>query len=342
MRAVFRVDGGADIGMGHIMRCLTLAEHLHCAGITSLFLGHPETLAQLQRLRPRMAVRRVPAGLSPVQDALHCRVLLARLHVRPDFLIVDHYGLGREWESRMRFSARRLLAMDDLGRAHAADMVVDTGLEGASRYRGRIPRACRLLLGPRYALLRDGFRQARHDAAAQAHQPRALRLFICFGGSDPMRMTQRVVKAISGKLPSGMQVDVLIGPGYQGKEALEALCRKPGWTLYATHPAPERLMAVADLAIGAGGIMNYERCALGLPAVVVSIADNQRPTTQALSERGALLYAGHHDSISDAQLSEAVQFLLQDGKRRCIMAGKGLALVDTLGAGRIMRAMRHA
>lgn len=337
-QAVFRADGGSLIGMGHIMRCLTLAEHLRRQGAAVLFLGRGETLAQLQRHPAHWPCHRIPDGLSPMQDALFCRTALLRLAAAPDYLIVDHYGLGKEWESCLRPHARRLVAMDDLGRAHDADMVLDTGMEAARHY----PKhAFRLLAGPRYALLRGGFARARAHAAALAHKRRGRRLFICFGGSDPARMTLRAAQAVSGRLPADVQVDVLSGPGYRDGKELLSLCAQPGWTLYDTHKQPERLMAEADLAIGAGGTMNYERCAVGLPSIVITIADNQRETTQALHEKGVLLYAGHYDRVSDAQLAQAVGALLEDGQERCRMAGQALALVDTHGAARIVRAMRH-
>lgn len=333
MTIAFRVDGGGAIGVGHLMRCLTLARALRERGAAPFFLCRPRTLRMLRRYWPDVPFGTLPSGLPPALDALLCRAWLAWRKRRPEWLVVDHYGLGREWESRMRPHVRRLMAIDDLGRAHECDLLLDANLPSEDRdYTGKVPPSCRLLLGPGYALLRPGFNVAtRHRAGGRP------RIFLCFGGADPLDMTRRAAMALAGL---DAEIDVVAGIAYGGKDWLERFCAsRNGWRCFIDHPHPEQLMAEADLAVGAGGTMSWERCAMGLPSVVVSIAGNQRSVCRTLAGKGAIHYLGHYDEVSDARIREAAGALLADVAARAAMAAAARALVDPRGAERVAESM---
>ena len=327
MKVMMRVEGGPSIDMRHVIRCLTLGHQLVRSGAQAEYIGTAFTCRAITRYWPGVRCHVLPGGLSQWQDAQRCRVLALR--GRCDWLVVDCYRLGARWEQLLRGVGVKILAIDDVGRAHRCDILTDSKPGAASRYRFRGRR----LFGPAYALLREAFLQARKSAL----MPKTPRLFICFGGSDPADMTAFSAKALAGVLPGGTQVDVVVGLGYRNVALLEHACREQGWQLHVGHPAPERLMARATLALGAGGTMNAERCMLGLPAVVVTIADNQHPHTLALHRAGALLWLGDAGQVSAGDLRKAVLARL-DGD--AMMAARARAQLDGNGARRVVRSMK--
>jgi UDP-2,4-diacetamido-2,4,6-trideoxy-beta-L-altropyranose hydrolase len=338
MLVVFRVNGGSDMGMGHLMRCLALAAALRRQGKKLLFLCNAQARKTLGRYLPGTPCRIIPQDISSAEDAERCKALLMRLPRVPDWLVVDHYGIGKTWEASMRPMARRIMAIDDIGRAHDCDILLDANVRttATDAYHGKLPSSCLALLGPRYALLRQGFKQARLSGGRKKSQ----RIFVCFGGSDPGDMTGRAAMALTDFLPETAGVDIVAGVAYAHKRKLAAVCRKhPGWRLYIDHPKPEALMGKAMLAIGAGGTMTWERCALGLPAIVISIADNQREVCHALAAQGIICYLGHHDQVDKKTLRDSVMTLLEDAPARAAMRAAGRALIDARGTERVIKAM---
>lgn len=325
MKVMLRVEGGPQMGMGHVMRCLTLGRALAAQGAQVEFMGTAFACRAVRRYWPGVRCHVLPA-LPEMPDARRCRVLLQREGC--DWVVVDHYLLGVRWEREVKRAGVALLAIDDVGREHDCDVLMDSKPGAMARYRFRGVR----LFGPRYALLREGFRTLRLRAA-QAKEPR---LFICFGGSDPEDMTGFCVKALQGALPVNAAVDVVVGLGYQRAEALAKACGAAGFALHVGHCAPEELMAQATLAVGAGGTMNWERCVLGLPAVVITLAENQRAQTAWLQQAGALCWLGDAGAVGEAPLREAVLALLAGDAN---MAQRARAQLDGKGAWRVARYM---
>jgi spore coat polysaccharide biosynthesis predicted glycosyltransferase SpsG len=220
------------------------------------------------------------------------------------------------------------MAIDDLGRAHAVDLLLDSGLPVRPN---RYPHA-RALLGPRYALLRPGFRQARPRRDQN-------RIFLCFGGSDPGGMTLRAAQALAQE---PYALDIVAGYANADAAALRELCAAhPGWRLFVDHPHPEALMAQAALGVGAGGGMMWERAAMGLPSVVVSIADNQRGVCAAMDAGRAIAYLGPQQDVTGAALRGAVARLMRDTPARDAMGKTARRLVNPRGAMRVADAMRR-
>lgn len=329
MRVAFRMEGSHRIGMGHVMRCLTLGRALAAQGDVVLFLCSRDTARAVRAYWQQAKCVVVPHGLSETQEAARCRGILRKQGV--DWLVVDHYQLGARFERAVK-GATRVLAMDDIGRRHDAEVVLDTGLDGNQRYCGKVRGQG--WFGPRYALLRPGVLRSRR-AFSQAHGER---VFVSFGGADPADMTRRTARAMAGAF---INVDFVVGYAYQGKEALMALCqRQKGWKLHVNHAAPEMLMAQAAVAIGAGGGMTWERAAVGVPSVVVSIADNQVAMSEALAAKGIIRYLGSAEALDDRALVAAVQALLADAGKRAEISAAGRAMVDGRGAMRVARRMR--
>jgi len=331
VRVVFRADASLEIGTGHLVRCMTLADELRRHGATATFIcrEQPGHLIELTRSRgfETATIAHEDASLSQV----------ARLH--PDWVVVDDYGLGDAWETAVRPSTRRILAIDDLAdRDHDCDLLLDQNLyDGVEqRYASRLPAHCRQLIGPHYALLRPEFADAR-ARLSRATKP-VSRLLISFGGIDATNETARLLSGLKD-FPA-LALDVVIGPGNPNRAEIQALTsERPGTTLHIGTSRMAALMSEADAFVGAGGSTTWERFCLGLPSLVITVAENQVPTAQHLSKRGAIDYIGRQSDLTPDGLRAALSRFLADDAGRARMTELGMKLVDGLGAQRVAQAM---
>ncbi len=324
MRAAFRADASTEIGSGHVMRCSVLADALSRCGVESFFLcracsGHPaEWLAGRG-----FAVHLLPADLSAAEDAHACAEWL---HPGVDVLVVDHYALDQRWERAMQGLARIRMAIDDLAdRPHDCELLLDQNLAPRmeSRYAGLVSSTCTQLLGPAYALLRDEFRVS---AAAVPLRETVRHLLVSFGGSDPDNLTERALDEINDL---SLTADVVIGYANPHRLEIEHRCRASDgrWTLHVQTSRMAELMAKADLALGAGGSTHWERCRMGLPALVVAIADNQVRTTQMLADRGACRNLGESRALQDGAWRESIEHLRHAPEALRIMSRAACGIV---------------
>jgi UDP-2,4-diacetamido-2,4,6-trideoxy-beta-L-altropyranose hydrolase len=323
--AVFRCDASPEIGGGHVARCRALAAAMATLGWRSVFAGaagrealpmHGDARAQAVQLRAR-----IPDGTA--------------------LLVVDSYGLDAAFETACRGWARRILVIDDLAdRRHDCDVLLDAGADAdGARYRALVGDDARLLLGPGFAPLRAEFQQAR--CAALRHRSDAAapprRILVSFGSTDPRDATRHVLEALL-PLRSEIEIDVAIGSAAPGLPRLrESFGREVALHVDASDMAG--LMAQADLGIGASGATSWERCCLGLPAVLATLAENQRPNARALATRGAAVDLGDVGACATQSLRDAVGRLLRDGAARRAMSAAASRLCDGRGIQRTLVAM---
>ncbi|MDD5176144.1 MAG: UDP-2,4-diacetamido-2,4,6-trideoxy-beta-L-altropyranose hydrolase [Sterolibacterium sp.] len=338
MRVAFRVDASSAIGSGHLMRCLALADLLREHGTETLFVTR--AAEQPWRALLRQHGHGVSALSSdsddPAQDAKETRAALMDGNW-PDWLVVDHYGLDSQWEAALRTSCGRIFAIDDIGRPHDCDLLLDQNvLDNPESYRDQVPANCRRLLGPGYALLRREFREER--ARLRHRNGRVHRVLISFGGSDPTGETEIAIEGfLASDLANGKaSVDVVLGSAnprqkelrlrYEGHSHLHVLGQSDNMA---------ELMASADLAIGACGSTAWERCCLGLPSIVINIADNQASIAKAL------ILAGAAQSIDtskrkSSEITDALELLADNPVRMNAMSKAALGLTDGQGVIRII------
>lgn len=334
----FRVDASSRIGYGHAVRCAALAEVLAARGADIRFIcresaGHYCDV--LEKLGFR--VHRLPEQDASLEDDIaQTRSALADTDVS-DWLVVDHYGLDAHWEQAMRLSAKRILVIDDLAdRTHDCDLLLDQNLatETAERYVGLLTPATRLLLGPRYALLRPEFRQRRNQRPPRDGSVR--RVLVCFGGADPQQHTIATLNAL--RLQAGRldRIDIVIGLANPHRVAIAAACATlPNAMLHCPATDISELLAASDLAIGAGGSMNWERACLGVPTLAFGIADNQRPGMAALIEAGHVAGIPDMPSPDEARIAAWLTCLLDNPALLRGLSARSATLVDGRGAERV-------
>lgn len=343
-RIAFRVDASNEVGAGHVARCLSLARELSARGARVEFLtrGLPEYW-QRRIVAQGIAVHLL--GLdhrtTGTADADASIAALGEAHV--DWVVIDHYGLGSDWERRLRVKADRIAAIDDLAdREHDVDLLVDPNHgRHPGDYDGLVPARCLRLVSARYALLRPEFARS-HGAALGGRDRGGDRLFVCFGGSDPRALATRVVDDLLGQRGFEMMVFVvaLASADPQAEPLRELSRRHPGRIELALDVDDlASLMAGCSLAIGAGGGMCWERACVGLPSACLVVAANQRPSAAALAEEGSHLLLGEADSIeSDAWRSALMAMRMLPGLAER-MAQRAAALVDGRGCERVAQRM---
>lgn len=343
MRAAFRVDSSTRIGTGHLMRCLTLAEGLRAAGAESVFVcrelpGGAERLVRAAGFEVRLLSAPGPGdvpdaapahaawlGVAASIDAEQTSAALADAPL--DWLVVDSYALDARWERAARAVARRVAVIDDLAdRPHDCDVLLDQNLfeDAAERYLPLVPAHCLLLLGPRYALLREEFAAARRQR--RERDGSVSRVLVYFGGGDPGNETAEAVEALRRLGVPGLAADVVVSPSNPHRAAIaEAAGRLPGAVLFGQTDRMAELMATADLALGASGTASWERCYLGLPSVVGAIADNQESVGEELGRSGATVYLGREPRAE--AFESALRELLRDPERLRAMSERCLSLM---------------
>lgn len=358
MRVVMRVDASLQIGSGHVMRCLTLADELRSRGAEVHFIcrEHPGNLFALiaERSYPCIGlVAPTSAGYHASADDTHHAAWLAvpwqqdaeeTVAALPsggvDCLVIDHYALDWRWEAQLRPLVKRVMVIDDLAdRPHDCDLLLDQNLywDMESRYNGLVPDACHKLVGPRYALLRPEFAKARRTLRQRDGQVR--RILVFFGGVDHSNETAKALQALSALGRKDLAVDVVVGGANPHKDEIKAVCRTNGFDYHCQVGNMAELMAAADLAIGGGGTATWERCAVGLPALVVSIAENQYEIAHNACQVGATIFLGNSFDLDSAAYQDKLLDTVADSHIIRTMAEKAIQLVDGNGAERTADAM---
>ncbi len=317
---LIRTDASSTIGTGHIMRCLTLANEIEMRGgeVAWVSAEEPGNINSLIRSAGFHVHSQMPTG-------------------EWDWLIVDHYHLNHHWERTMRSHSKRILVIDDLAnRSHDCDLLVDTTFPGISnRYleNNLVSDQAKLLLGPKYCFLRPEFlknRKTDNDSFDASKSP--IRILVNFGGGDPTNETQKVLQALDQYPLHSLSIRVMTG--FQSSPPTNLPKRHPTQLLGPEARVAEE-MKMADLFIGAGGTTTWERLCVGLPSLVVTIADNQVNMIRNLAQAGYLSYLGSSEDVSPKMILESLQSHLENPDHLAGYSKKGQALVDGLGVHRV-------
>lgn len=306
MKICFRVDSSIQIGTGHVMRCLTLADALSAKGAKCEFIcrEHPGHLFE-KICSKGYTVHKLPMyyeddtdlthgkwlGATQLQDAYECNLILAEF--RPDWLIVDHYGLDARWESSFSEFGCHVMVIDDLAdRPHMCKLLLDqTFGRDAKDYLPLVPEDCTLLCGAAYALLRPEFAELRRYSLQRREKPKLKHLLITMGGVDKDNSTSQVLTALHVcPLPADCTITVVMGSTAPWLADVQQLAMSMPWPTKVLVDVNNmaQLMADSDLIIGAAGGTSWERCCMGLPCILVVLALNQIQIASALANAGAV------------------------------------------------------
>jgi UDP-2,4-diacetamido-2,4,6-trideoxy-beta-L-altropyranose hydrolase len=228
-----------------------------------------------------------------------------------------------------------VLVLDDLAdRPIGADVIVDSGpARTVEDYDGLVPHEARLLLGPNFAPVRPEFAALRETALAWRGEP-VQRILVSLGLTDVDGVTARLIERLRPRVgDSGL--DIVLGANAPSLPGLSKVARRdPRLTLHVDTPHMARLTAEADIAVGAAGSSTWERCTLGLPTLMVVLADNQRGAADALAARGAALVVDISASDFEPRFDRALTRLMIDADLRRSLAATSAEICDGQGAGR--------
>lgn len=355
MNIFFRCDASIEIGTGHVMRCLTLADALteqghQCIFISKSHKGHLtgkliakgyqvyglecdenyssrfDTLAHSKWL-----------GSSQVDDAVSCQKIIEELEC--DWLIIDHYAIDSTWESLLRSYTKKIMVIDDLAdRVHDCDVLLDQNLgRDKADYQELVPEPCQLLIGTEYALLRPEFAQWRkYSLNRRQSEPQLETILINLGGVDKDNITMQILKAlVNSALPINCTIQVIMGATAPHIESVRSVANELPWHTEVIVNADNmaELMANADLAIGASGSTTWERCCLGLPSILLCVAENQKQVISYLKKyKKAFMFDYQKMSL---QIPEVIEIIMQNKDSLLFVSQQCAQLVDGLGTKRI-------
>lgn len=335
-RLLIRADASAMIGSGHVMRCLALAQAWQAAGGDSFFSPAEITPALEKRVREAgHALAAVLAARGSAEDAVQT-VALARTH-GVAWIVADGYVFDSSWQRQVRDAGFRLLVIDDYGQEgrYHADLILNQNLGAEGAPYGLRDPATRLLLGSRYALLRREFLDYPRPVRSFAGPAR--RVLVTLGGGDPDNITARVVEALTEI--ENIDATVVVGGSNPHLSGLRAAVAAAGQHLAVDATNMSELMAWADVAVTAAGSTSWELAAMGLPALQLVIAENQRPIAAALDRAGATINLGDAGSVDKEQIAGRLRALIGDAERRREMSARAAQLIDAHGASRVAAAL---
>lgn len=336
-----RADASVNIGTGHIMRCLTLADELRPHGVAISFLCREEPGNLIHFIETKgYRVYCLPARIDRESERSLVQNILREQPVFPDWLVVDHYGLDRSYESPLRKFVKHIMVIDDrANRSHDCDLLLDQNYRlNYARYQGLIPDDSVQLLGPEYVLLRSQFREARE--LLHRGNDGVKRLLVSMGGSDPNNETSKVLRAIQKLKTPDIATDVVIGASNPHRDDIEVLVSQiPQATCHFQVKNMAALMAAADIGIGAGGTTTWERCCLGLPSIVITLSEDQRDIATSLDKNGVVINLGWYETVTENMIKEAIEALIRDTNRRERLCVRGKNLIDGRGITRVVEKM---
>jgi UDP-2,4-diacetamido-2,4,6-trideoxy-beta-L-altropyranose hydrolase len=337
---LIRADASAATGTGHVMRCLALAQGWRKAGGDVVFVLAEVTPALERRLAEEgYRIARVPGPPGGPEDLEATQILMA--DESPAWAVLDGYRFDAHYQSELK-RCHPLLVVDDNGMVehYSADVVVNQNVHATEDLYSQRAEHTRLLLGPQHAMLRNEF-------AAYRDWPREIaaagtRVLLTMGGSDPSEFAPRILPRLAELPIAGLQIRVVVGGSAGNASVVQKLAADFEGRIQVILNATDmpELMAWADLAIAGAGTTCWEMCLLGLPAILLEAAENQRPIARQLEAVGAAVNGGPSAAVDCASLAQRAHELLMSSDTRLGMSRAARKLVDGRGRERVLEAMR--
>lgn len=327
MNIFFRVDVSPIIGTGHLSRCLNLAQELSDRGEKCTFIVRDieDTFARkvislgfellilessqsvIREFKLEEKINEYSYWLKVTQSTDANETIEKIKSHDADWMIIDHYALDVEWEQIVAPHVKQIMVIDDLAnRKHLCEILLDHSLTNnlESRYDKLLIKDSVKLLGPNFALLHKDFYNLRSHSKSIKNKLR--RIFIYFGGFDNNGLTVQVLKDLENHFPKMLDIDIVFNGSEEDLNYIQTLALENNKIkLHTNLNSLAPLMKEADIAIGAAGITTWERCAVGLPSIVFSVAENQEHIAQEMQKRNFIVYLGKVSEYKETSLINA-------------------------------------
>jgi len=332
-----RTDASIQIGTGHVMRCLALAQSWQDSGGKVTFATATDNPALEARLKSEgMEIVHLPIQPGSNDDATQTTSLAKELGA--SWVVVDGYHFGAEYQRIIKNSGLRLLFIDDYGHAdyYYADIVLNQNLYANEKlYKDKEPYT-QLLLGSKYVLLRREFLEWREW---KRKIPKVARkVLVTMGGGDPNNVTLKVIQALKQVKVDGLEVVVVIGGNNLHFEELQAAIQNSQTPIRLESNVTDmpKLMAWADIAVSAAGCTSWEMVFLGIPCFAVVLANNQRLISESLESIRVAVNLGWYEDIVFEDITREIEILSKNKEVRSKMINCGRKIVDGKGSRRVV------
>ena len=359
MLIVFRVDSSIKIGIGHTMRCLTLADEFKRRGATTLFIVRTlqgniyKTILKRGHEYVLLSEPDKTDKLISDDDVVHANWLEVPWDIdaketikalggrRPNWLVIDHYAIDCKWHKKLRSSVDDIFVIDDLAdRVLDCDLLLDqTYMRNEDSYKNKVPVDCRMLLGSQFSVLKPEFSNIRPEAIKKRKKQKSInRILVAMGGMDPDNVTSKIIEGLAlvewKNLP---YIDVVLNSNAPHLNDINKLARKHPLKITTSTDVDdmEERIIDADLAFGAGGTTSWERCCLGLPTIMTVNADNQKETARQLSIHGAVKTIGNIETVDCYKVKEITETLLNNNNLFKIMSDQSFKVTNGFGVKRV-------
>jgi UDP-2,4-diacetamido-2,4,6-trideoxy-beta-L-altropyranose hydrolase len=343
-----RADATTQIGTGHIMRCIALAQAWQDQGGQVTFLTHCTSeplrhriLAEGFEIVPIAHPHPDPSDLKQMLDFLKLHAPCSILHAAKPWLVLDGYHFTPDYQKAIRDAGIRLLIIDDMNHLphYHADILLNQNIHAPGLQYHRDPDTT-LLLGTQYVLLRREFLKYRNFK--RQIPEKAKNILVTMGGSDPDNVTLKVIEAIKLLNDPTLDVKIIIGPSNPHKQVLlDSMRHAPCAMRCISNAAMPALIAWADLAITAGGSTCWELAFMALPMLNVILANNQRGIAEGLERVSVGCNMGFSASLSEDMLLKTLSEIVSDQEKRTNMSRNGKQVADGAGTIKIIERMKE-
>ena len=334
-----RVDSSTKIGYGHFMRCMALADTLQKNFEINFITRSLEGSLISDIQKKGFGIFQFYSNSEKINEKNDAQktISLIKKHSGPkNILIVDNYQLSKKWETDVKPFVHKLIVIDDLSnRSHNCDLLIDQNLHTKVNglYKGLIPSNCIKLIGPKFSMIRKKFRMLKKSVKPRTFPIK--KILVSFGGSDIENQTPVALNSIK-KMNGKINVDVVVGKANKCKKTLKIFCNKnKHFTYYEQIDNIADLMLSSDLSIGSSGSTTWERCSLGLPAIVSISSNDQRDTANSLSKKKCVINLGDVKKVKESSYINAITNLKKNDLRN--MSKNSMSLVDGNGTQRILK-----
>lgn len=348
MKVAFRCDASEVIGTGHLARCIVFAENLISHGHDVIFIVRHITASMKSVLHLRNIPLEILSGGESrrsfssdysswlgVEEIFDAEQSIKKLEIfSPDWVVVDHYGINADWEGEVARIGYKILAVDDLSdRKHFCNILIDPNSKR------EVKGIENVLSGPEYSFVASDFLIEREKASVRKEVKRVL---VFFGGIDLKNATMMALKALLS-MRANIETDIIVVAGRQNPNLyeLEEFCISENISIHIQTDKMAQLMSQSDLFVGAAGSSNWERCVVGLPALLCYVAENQKSIASVSQRNGSAINLGDFDSLTSEDFLSGLNKII--GTKDCIskMSERAFQACDGMGRDRICSVMEQ-